>query len=249
MRKLATTLAITLLTIASFATHAAETANVVEAFTCSYNHGKGPADLDAAIEFWNAQIDKIDNEALNGYAAGVLTPLRATLEGDFIWIGGAGNLNVTAASLSASTNSKEGQAATARFDDIADCDSNLFFSAPVYVGTPPGEDDGEAIVELYGCTLNDGKSLADAEAAEKGFNEMASAAKAGINVFRWTPFLANSPYDLAYVGVHDNLEDFGSFNTMSLTSEDGQASGALFDAAMDCESGLFVGQQARAASR
>ena len=48
---------------------------------------------------------------------------------------------------------------------------------------------------------------------------------------------------------HDNLEDFGSFNTMSLTSEDGQANGALFDAAMDCESGLFAGQQARAANR
>ena len=245
MRKLATTLAITLLAIASFATHAAETANVVEAFTCSYNDGKGPADLDAAIEFWKAQIDMIDNDALNGYNAGVLTPLRATLEGDFIWIGGAGNLNVAAAALSATTNSKEGQATTARFAEVADCDSNQFFSTPVYVGTPPGEDDGEAIVELYGCTLNDGKTLADAEAAEKGFSEMASAAKSGFNVFRWTPFLANTPYDLAYIAVHDNLEDFGSFNTMSLTSEDGQASGALFDAAMDCESGLFSGRRVR----
>jgi hypothetical protein len=245
MRKLATTLAITALTIASFATHAAETANVVEVFTCSYNDGKGPADLDAAIEFWNAQIDKIDNDALNGYNAGVLTPLRATLEGDFIWIGGAGNLNVAAAALSASTNSKEGQAATARFAEVADCDSNQFFSTPVYVGTPPGEDDGQAIVELYGCTLNDGKTLADAEAAEKSLSDMASAAKSGINVFRWTPFLANTPYDLVYLGVHDNLEDFGSFNTMSLTSEDGQANGALFAAAIDCESGLFSGRSVR----
>jgi len=249
MKKLATALAITVLSIASFATHAAETANVVEALTCSYNDGKGPADLDAAIEFWNAQIDKIDNKALNGYGAGVLTPLRATLEGDFIWIGGAGNLNVTAASLSAYTNSKEGQAATARFDGIADCDSNLFFSGPVYVGTPPGEDDGEAIVELYGCTLNDGKSLADAEVAEKHLSEVVSATKSGINVFRWTTFLANTPYDLAYVAVHDNLEDFGSFNTTMQTSEDGQANGALFAAAMDCESGLFAGQQVRAANR
>lgn len=248
MRKLATTLAITLLAIASFVTHAAETPNVVEAFTCSYNDGKGPTDLDAAIEFWNTQIDKIDNDALNGYNAGVLTPLRATLEGDFIWIGGSGNLNATAAALSASMNSKEGQAATARFAEVADCDSNLFFSTPVYTGTPPDEDDGQAIIELYGCTLNDGKSLADAEAAEKGLSEMASAAKAGINVFRWTPFLANTPYDLAYIGVHDNLEDFGSFNTMSQTSEDGQANGALFAAAMDCESGLFTGQRVRTAA-
>ena len=249
MRKLAATLAITVLTIASFATHAAETANVVEAFTCSYNDGKGPADLDAAIEFWNAQIDKIDNDALNGYNAGVLTPLRATLEGDFIWIGGAGNLNVAAAALSATTNSKEGQATTARFAEVADCDSNQFFSTPVYVGTPPGEDDGEAIVELYGCTLNDGKSLADAEVAEKHLSEVVSETKSGINVFRWTTFLANTPYDLAYVAVHDNLEDFGSFNTTMQTSEDGQANGALFAAAMDCESGLFTGRQVRTANR
>ena len=248
MRKLTSTLAITLLTIASFATHAAETANVVEAFTCNYNEGNGPTDLDAAIKFWNAQIDKIDNDALNGYNAGVLTPLRANLEGDFIWIGGAGNLNVTAAALSASTNTKEGQAATARFAEVADCDSNLYFSTPVYAGTPPGEDDGDAIVELYGCKLNDGKSLADAEVAEKHFSEVVSAAKSGFNVFRWTPFLANTPYDLAYIGVHDNLEDFGSFNTMMLTSEDGQANGALFAAAMDCESGLFTGQRARDAA-
>jgi hypothetical protein len=249
MRQLATTLAFTVLTIASFAAHAAETANVVEAFTCSYNDGKGPAELDAAIEFWNAQIDKIDNDALNGYNAGVLTPLRATLEGDFIWIGGAGNLNVAAAALSATTNSEEGQATTARFAEVADCDSNQFFSTPVYVGTPPGEDDGEAIVELYGCTLNDGKSLADAEVAEKHLSEVVSATKSGINVFRWTTFLANTPYDLAYVAVHDNLEDFGSFNTRMQTSEDGQANDALFAAAMDCESGLFTGRQVRTANR
>lgn len=246
MRKSASILAITLLTVASFATQAAETANVIEIFTCEYNDGQGPADLDAAIEFWNAQVDKIDNEALNAYSAGVLTPLRANVEEDFIWVGGAGNLNVTGRAWSASMNSKEGQAATARFDEVADCDSNLYFSTPVYVGTAPDAGDGEGIVELYGCTLNDGKSLADAQVAEKHFNEVVSATKAGFNVFRWTPFLANTPYDLAYIGIHDNLEDFTSFNTTMLTSEDGQANGALFAAAMDCESGLFTGQQVRA---
>ena len=46
-------------------------ASPLELFACTYNEGKGPADLDKAAAAWNAWADKHD---LNGYSAWTLVP-------------------------------------------------------------------------------------------------------------------------------------------------------------------------------
>ena len=78
---------------------AASTANgasltVVETFGCTYLEGKNRADLDAAIEIWTQKVAAINNVDLNRYQAFVLTPLRATTEFDFVWLGVSPNLAI-----------------------------------------------------------------------------------------------------------------------------------------------------------
>jgi hypothetical protein len=63
-------------------------ASPVEIFACSYNDGKGPADLDAAVDKWNAWADK---QGLDDYSAWTLVPYYAGPEQEFdvIWLGAA----------------------------------------------------------------------------------------------------------------------------------------------------------------
>ena len=71
----------------------AEEANVatpLEMFACTYNEGKGPADLDAATKKWNAWADK---KGVDDYSAWTLVPYYSGPEQDFdvLWLGGSEN--------------------------------------------------------------------------------------------------------------------------------------------------------------
>ena len=58
----------------------------VELYACKYNEGKGPADLDAATDKWNAWADKQKEQ---DYAAWTLTKWYYGTEQDFdvLWLG------------------------------------------------------------------------------------------------------------------------------------------------------------------
>ena len=58
----------------------------VELWACSYNEGKGPADLDKAIAGWNAWADK---NQMNDYFGWTLVPYYFSSEQDFdvLWLG------------------------------------------------------------------------------------------------------------------------------------------------------------------
>ncbi len=217
---------------------------IAETFSCTLNEGKGPEDIWASAEFFNEQIDKIDSEDLNTYFSAVLLPLRATVEGDYGWIGYWPNLNVMASGLGTYLASDEGAAADERFADVATCSGNTWLRTPLLTNFPDDNATPEAdAVELYWCTLRDGATLADVEQAEAGFVQANSAAP--IAVDRWTPFLANTESDLVYLVAHENLTGFASFNTAWQTSEAGQDNQSAFNELVECESGLFAGRVIR----
>ncbi len=58
----------------------------VEMFACTYNENKGPADLDKAVDNWNAWADK---KGWDSYAAWTLTPYYYGPEQEFdvLWLG------------------------------------------------------------------------------------------------------------------------------------------------------------------
>lgn len=224
--------------------HMADTGPVMETFRCTFHDGKGPDDLWKAAAFFNEQVDKIDSEALDSYFAAVLTPLRASMDGDFGWIGYWPNLNTMARGLTAFSGSEAGQAAESRFADLSDCEGNVWLREPLISNYPDDDATPESdAVELYLCTLNEGATMDAAAAAEQGYVD--AHADAPIALDRWTPYLANTPYDLVYLVAHEDLTAFADLNTKWQTSEAGAANNAQFGEVMDCESGLFSGRVIR----
>jgi len=223
------------------AAEAQETPPIVEAFSCSYHKGKEAADLDSAIDFWNEQLKKIGSPDLNAYFAATGMPLRASVDADFFWFGVYPNLNVMGRALSDYLASKPGQAADARFASMSSCRSNTYFSEALYEGMgEPQAEDTSAVLEMYACKLNEGKTMADVREAEDYWRSQVTAMKFPANFYRWSPFMANTPYDLVYVGVNDDLESYASANTTFLASAGGEEANRRFEAVMNCESGLLT---------
>jgi hypothetical protein len=219
----------------------AETPAVVESFSCNFIDGKGSKDLDSAVSYWQSQMGKIDSADLKNYFAAIITPVRSSTDADFLWLGATPNLNSFARGTAAYAASDAGQAADARFAKMSRCKSNLFFSEQVYTGSSPGEGNTDFVLEGYGCTLRKGKTMANVVAAEAYFTAMFAAMKSEANVYRWTPYIANTPADLVYLVAHNDLISFGSHNTSVVMSEAGEAANNALFQVMDCEGGLYAG--------
>jgi hypothetical protein len=237
---LSTLAALVFLFSASGTALAEETGPIVEAFSCTFNSGKDADDLDDAVKFWQAQVDKIGSKDLDSYFAVTVMPIRANFDGDFYWLGSNANLNAFARGQTAYDNSKEGRAADARFAAMSSCKSNTYFSTELHAAMVPEEDDDQTVLEMYGCTLNKGKTLSNVMGAEAAWKEQITAMEAKISAYRWTPFHANTPYDLVYVVVNDDLEALAAQQTKWLTSEGGRMSDMAFQSVMSCESGIFA---------
>jgi hypothetical protein len=238
-------------TALAWSAQAAETDAVTEAFGCALNPGQTMADFDKATAAWQADMDKIPGG--NEYFAATLTPFRANTEGlDFYWLGVSANLNAWSKNTAAYEASPEGRAAGARFAKVAKCRSGLYFMRTLHEGLPPPTaDDNTSAIEGYQCNLREGKTIANADQANSAWIASVEASKgtdadlAKFNAYVMIPWLANTPYDLIYLVVNDNLADFGKINTAALTSAGGQAAQAGFDAVMTCEAGLFTGKAIR----
>jgi hypothetical protein len=231
----------------AWSAQAAETGPVTEVFACTLKSGKAMADFDKAVGFWQTQMDSIPGG--DEYFAATLVPFRADTEGvDVFWLGSSNNLNAWAKNSATYTASAEGRAAQARFDDVAECASGLYFTAALHEGLPaPTADNKTSVIEAYQCTLNDGRTMANAEHANATWLAYIDAVKATnpelvkFSAYMMQPWLADTPFDLVYLIVNDDMQDFGKINTAAMTTSAGQAVQAEFDEAMSCAGGLFNG--------
>ncbi len=99
---------------------------IVETFSCQINDGSDMADVDAAVKYWQAQVAKIESQALDAYEAYVWKPIRGGTGADLIWVGNAASMEAWAAGLADYNGSAAGQAADARFFKHSTCTSNLY---------------------------------------------------------------------------------------------------------------------------
>ena len=246
MKTQATSIALALSLALSFAVQAAETGPVVQAFACNYNEGKGQADLRAALDFFNEQVDAMSVDEPSQTMAAVLTPYRGNPGSDFFFIAGSPNLNAMAQAGYRFATTEEGQAAQARMESVADCSSSVVGSEQLMDAMPePEEGDVNALVEGYACTLNPGTTMADVQKAEAAWVEAAKGIGAEIDVYRWTPMFANTPNDMVYLVVNDGLREWGAFRTNFNTSEATAAADQTFQEITNCESGLMIGTMVR----
>lgn len=110
------------------------------------------------------------------------------------------------------------------------------FAWPAY-----GAETGE-IVEIFGCNLKDGKSMADFDATVSGWQKDMEKNEGVKNYFAavLVPYRAKSEYDVVWIGSNPNLNDWAKAAAIDYTDV-GRAAQARFDSASTCDSGLFFG--------
>lgn len=208
----------------------------VDAYGCNFNEGKGPADLDAVIEEWNAWMD--DNGQTQ-YTAFTLWPnYYGESPFDVGWLGVYPDGNAMGAG--ADNFRENGQAMGARFAEVLDCGSHTNF-ATVRVKAPPendDEDDTSFVLQFSNCSVAEGKTFEDFMAGQKEWN--AYADEHGIVGGSWVMFpvwgeTADADYGFKLVHSTDDYSQLGA-NWAKFAEGHYQKNNELFDDLLDCDS-------------
>ena len=238
------------LVLLSCGTIAAETGPMREFYACTFNEGKGMADLESVRDFVVEQIDKIGSPALSAMVSFVWTPYKTNTQADFLWFNMNENLNALGRAADAFNNSEEGAAAQARFGKVANCAAaGIVYHDQIYDGSeeisvPEG---GAALLETFTCKLNPGKTLDDARAAVNVWRGVLDGLgmHTSYDAYMQTPLVASTPYDLLYFAVHNNMTDYAARQTAYVTSDADADAGAEADRGFaevhHCDSAMWWG--------
>jgi hypothetical protein len=211
-----------------------EPASPVELYACSYNEGKGPADLVMAAAAWNAWADKHD---LNGYSAWTLVPYYSGPEQEFdvLWLGGSSKAATLgrAQDLWLATGGKEIEG----FNNVWTCDAHSNFATLQFKEPPERKNPNNVVLSFTDCSMADGVVFDD---LVPGLMEWASYREShGSTSGMWVLFPAygggGEAFDFKFVASWQNLEEQGA--DYDQYNESGWKKGdELFQGKVDCDS-------------
>jgi hypothetical protein len=181
----------------------------VDLFACTYNEGKGPADLDTAADAWNAYVD--DSDQKDAYAAWTLTKHYAGEEQDFdvIWLGAWKDGNAMGAGWQ--NYLETGGDAAAGFASVMDCGAPNNFGS-VRHRAPPGGTPGNGVMVFSDCTLADGVTSAMHAVNMKKWVAVLDEAEVESGIFHWYPIFGgggDTGFDFKSISVFADHVAFG----------------------------------------
>jgi hypothetical protein len=183
-------------------------ATPVELFACNYNGGKGPADLDKAIDAWNAWAD---SQNVSEYSAWTLVPYYSgpDQEFDFIWLGGAPK----AASLGRVQDLwlSTGGEAIEGFNDAINCATHANFATLRIKEPPERENPNNIVISFTDCNMADGVTFEDLVPSLTAWADYRE--DHGSTSGMWVMFPAygggGEDFDFKFISAWQNLEDQG----------------------------------------
>ena len=171
----------------------------VEGWTCTYNDGKGRADLDKVNAEWNKWMDANDQ---NDYVAFLMTPqFFGEWAFDVAWIGVARDGNVFGSGTDLWLS--EGGEVAAMFAEVITCSSHSAFISMNVKRMPPSDEegDGQFVLNFSNCSLKQegDEAFDDFMAAQKEWNAYADEHGFDYNAWVWWPMYgeADDSYDFA----------------------------------------------------
>ena len=215
----------------------AEEANVaspMEMYACTYNDGKGPADLDAATKKFNAWADK---QEIDDYSAWTLVPFYSSPEQEFdvLWFGASEKAKTLGRVQDKwlATGSKESEA----FAEAMTCDMHAAFAVLMMKQPPKREDDSNFVVTFSDCEIADGMTFDDLYMPIKEWGEYKT--ENGSSAGHWVFFPSygggNEDYDFKWVSTASSFESLGA--DWDQFSESGwQKANELFRGRLSCDS-------------
>jgi len=208
----------------------------VETFTCDFNEGKGPGDLNGVIEEWNAWMDSTGQTS---YFAATLWPhYFGELAFDVGWLGAWPDANAMGAGTDHwLTNGGE---VGAKFGAVLDCTSHTNYVSINVKESPDSDDDSDNkfVLTFSNCSVEEGKTFDDVLAAQDTWN--AYADENGFIGGAWILWAIyggdNEDYDFKYV---ESSPDYTTFGADYQRYSDGAYLKAeeIWQDVMDCDSG------------
>jgi len=179
----------------------------LETFTCNYNDGKGSADLDAAVEKWNAYMDE---SGADKYFAMTVTPQMHGAETfDVGWLGVAPTGELMGQGRDG-FRANGGESAAA-FAEALTCDTHSQF-ATLQIKEPPERETPESLVISFSdCNVEDGREFGEVMDGMRAFG--AYQAENGYSNGTWVLFPAygsgDEDFDFKVVNAYDNHAGMG----------------------------------------
>jgi hypothetical protein len=228
----------------------AEEANVaspMEMYACSYNSGKGPADLDKATKDFNAWADK---QGIDDYSAWTLVPFYSgpDQEFDVLWFGAAETAKALGRvqDMWLATGSKESEG----FADVMTCNVHAAYSVLMMKAPPQNDDDSSFVVTFSDCDIADGMTFDDLYMPIKNWGEYKAenGSQAGHWVFLPSFGGGNEEFDFKWVTTAASFENLGA--DWDQSNESGwKKANELFRGKVDCDSSrAYVATTRRAES-
>lgn len=219
----------------------------LQLFGCALNDGKSVEDVWSLAENFRAAMPKLNNqdEALGVF---VWLPFRGASPYDYIW----GVVNTDLLSMQQGLASYYESGVGAEFDQqfgaTGDCISGIFNSHQVKEGQVGNTADREldAVVELFGCTINDGSDMDDVHAATKNWQAQVKAINSkALNTyegFMLTTYRGGTGQsDFIWLGTYPDMATWAQGETDYNGSKQGQDAEAKFAEVSRCTNGLWGG--------
>ncbi len=208
----------------------------VEFYGCTWQDGKGMADLVKVGKKFSQWADKEDSK----YSAWILTPQFHTDVGfDVGWLGGWPDGAAMGASLDGWRSG--GQELAADFNQVVDCSGRheLATAMPVYAPDGPG---GSGAVMFAACSKADGKAWDDVIAAHTKMGKMMRD-KGGKPSSSWMffPGLGSADYDFDYwqVITFNSYADFGATSEAYINGGGYEESMKVMAGVTECGGGVM----------
>ena len=213
----------------------ANVASPMEMYACSYNDGKGPADLDAATKDFNAWADK---QGVTDYSAWTLVPYYFSEEQEFdvLWFGAAEKAKSLGRVQDSwlATGAKEAQG----FADVMTCGTHAAYSVLTTKRPPERDgDSGDLVVTFSDCSTSDGVTFDDLyePIVEWGKYRGENGSKAGHWVFFPSFGGGQEAFDFKWVAAYESLEDLGA-DWDQMNESGWQKANELFQGKLSCDS-------------
>lgn len=216
----------------------------VELFTCNYNDGKGPTDLDKVIDKWNAWADK---EGVDDYAAWTLTPYYFGPEQEFdvIWLGAGKDAVALGKAQDAYLNNGEGL--EAEFAQVISCDAHNNMASINYKAPPKGATPRNSVMTFSDCKYKEGATFAELSAAMSDWSNHLSDAGSKAGIWHWYPVYGGGGEEFSFKW----LEAFQNFAELGVDYESYgngggyTTNGRLFSHLISCDSARAYLAQSR----
>ena len=238
--------ALTFSLLLSFGAAQAEEASppvLLESFACSYHDGKDRDDLLTARDYMVKQAAKAEMSLTTSY---VWHRYKGGPDLDHVWFSVHESLATFAAQSEAFGAAPEMADVEARFESVAECDSNIAMARPVFQGSESSNDGGTAFIASNACMVQPGTSPADLIDLENHIRDVLGGISEynASSVFMATPMTAGPNSADAYLfAVHPSQSQWAATSAAFQASAGRDSLVRHFQAVLDCKTSLWFSEQ------